>query len=179
MQTSQVSQTPQTSGPQHTPNIRILVFGHASLTTGQTLLAEQLVSAGELVDGRFEAQLDARIREKGWWVTHLCRRTPEDAREYEDLLKIAAEFGMTKAARPARALLERFLAGEVTEGLLFALGRAVREGGGHPIAEYALKAAERDVYRVFWRVRLGPAGVHAVLGEAESWAEMTLDWTRP
>jgi hypothetical protein len=176
MQTSQASQA---SSAQHTPDIRVLVFGHASPTTGQMLLAEQLVSAGELVDGRFEAQLDAHIREKGWCVTLLCRRTPEDAREYEDLLKIAAEFGMTKAAPPARALLGRFLTGEVTESLLFALGRAVREGVGHPIAECALKAAERDVYRVFWRVRLGPAGVHAVLGEAENWAEMTLDWTRP
>jgi len=158
----------------HTPDITVTIFGYASATAGQTVLAERRVTANELVDGQFEAELDALARENGWQVTHLCRRTPE----YQETLKLAAEFGMRKAVGPTRTLLERYLTGEVTESLLFALGRAVREGGGHPVAEYALQAAERDVYSVYWRVRLGPS-VYTVLDAAETWAGMALDWIRP
>jgi hypothetical protein len=161
------------------PTIRMTVFGRAAPTAAEVVLTERLVSPNELVDGRFEAALDADARANGWSVTHLCRRTPEDERDYEELLKLSAEFGIAKATGTARALLERFLGGDFTEDLLFALGRAVREHDGHPVAEYALKAAEREVYRVWWRVRLGPPGVLALRNEAESWAGMTLDWIRP
>jgi hypothetical protein len=168
----------QTPTAESSPDITITVFGYASPASGQTVLAERCVTARALRDGSFAAELDARAGEEGWRVSHLCRRTPEDVEEYEELLKLAAEAGLAKAPPAARALLERFLTGEVAEDLLFAMGRAVREGGIHPSVELALKAAERDVYRVFWRVHLGPVGVHALLREAETWAGMALDWSR-
>jgi hypothetical protein len=170
--------TVHTSTVQRSPDIRVIIFGYASPTTGQAFLDEHHVTAAELFDGRFEARVEAQAQENGWQVTHLYRRTPEDVREYEELLKLAVELGIAKAAAPVRALLERFLSGEVTQSLLFALGHEVREGGGHPVEEYALRAAERDVYRVFWRAHVGPVGVHALMGEAETWATMALDWIR-
>jgi hypothetical protein len=148
---------------EHACNIKVTIFGHASTTAGQTVLAERLVTADELRDGRFEAALDADARAKGWEVTHLSRRTPEDQAAYEELLQLAAEYAIGKAKPHERALLERFLTGEVTEDLLLALGRTVGERAGHPVADFALKAAERDVYRVFWRTRLAPLGIHALL----------------
>jgi hypothetical protein len=163
---------------QRSPDIRVILFGYASPTSGQTFLDEHHVTAAELSDGRFEARVEAQAQENGWQVTHLYRRTPDDVREYEELLKLAVEFGIAKATAPIRALLERYLTGEVTQSLLFDLSQAVREGGGHPVAEYALKAAERDVYRVFWRAHVGPVGVHTLMCEAESWAGMALDWIR-
>jgi hypothetical protein len=159
-------------------DIRLTIFGYASPTSGHTALAERLVTADELADGRFEHLLDALATANGWRVTHVYRRTPADAQAYEETLKLAAELGVEKATGTSRALLERFLTGEVTESLVFALGRAVREGGGHPVTEYAIKAAERDAYRVFWRARLGVLGIHALRCEAETWANRALDWTR-
>jgi hypothetical protein len=162
----------------HTPDIKVTVFGHTSTTTGQTVLAERLVTESELADGRFAAELDAHAAENGWYVTHLRWRTRADQAEYKDVIKRAAECGIANATGPVKVLLERFVAGEVSEGLLFALGRAAREGGSHPVAACALKAAERDVCRVWWLARLGPLGIDTLLREAETWAAMAIDGMR-
>jgi hypothetical protein len=155
--------------------IKMTVFGRETPGGPEAILCEQIVSSAALADGTFEAQLAARAAREGWVLTALCRRTARDQLAYEEKLKLAAEFGAEKARPVPRDLLVRFGRGEVTEDLVFALGRAVLERA-HPATEFALKAAERDVYRVWWRARLGPQGVLALLSEAETWAEMALDW---
>jgi hypothetical protein len=155
--------------------IKMTVLGRERPGAPEAILCEELLTAAALADGTFEAQLAARAAREGWVLTALCRRTPRDQLAYEEKLQLAAEFGAEKARPVPRDLLLRFGRGEVTEDLLFALGRAVLERA-HPATEFALKAAERDVYRVWWRARLGPRGVSALMSEAETWAEMALDW---